>query len=98
MNKINRMYILSFLFTLHIALSAYINSTFLTKIISEKYVGILYTVASLATLLLLTKSVNLLKHFGNRKFILWSLIINMISLVGMIASKNPYIIGTYLLH
>lgn len=90
----NRMYVLSFLFTLHIALSAYINSTFLTRIISEKYVGILYTIASLATLLLLTKSVNLLKNFGNRKFILWSLMVNMISLAGMIVSKNPYVIGS----
>jgi len=88
------MYVLSFLFSLHIALSAYINSTFLLKIISEKYVGILFTISSLVTLLLLSKSVNLLKHFGNRKFILWSLIVNMISLVGMIVSKDPYVIGT----
>jgi len=87
------MYILSFLFSIHIALSAYINSTFLLKIISEKYVGILYTISSIITLLLLTKSVNLLKYFGNRRFILISLLVNMLSLVGMIASKNAYIIG-----
>ena len=93
MNKINRMYLLSFLFTLHIALSVYVNSTFLTKIISEDYVGILYTTASIMTLILLARTVNLLKHFGNRKFILWALVINMISLVGMIVSKNPYVIG-----
>jgi MFS family permease len=94
MKKLTRMYILSFLFTLHIALSAYINSTFLIRIISEKYVGILFAIASLVTLLLLSKSVNVLKHFGNRKFILYSLLVNMLSLVGMIASKNPYIIGS----
>lgn len=94
MNKINRMYVLSFLFSLHIALSAYVNSTFLLKIISEKYVGILYTIASLMTLLLLTKSVNLLKHFGNRKFVIISLLVNMMSLVGMIVSKNAFIIAT----
>ena len=93
MNKINRMYILSFLFSLHIALSAYVNSTFLLKIISEKYVGILFTISSLVTLLLLTKSVNILKHLGNRKFVLWTLFVNMISLTGMILSKNPYVIG-----
>ncbi len=93
MSKINRTYLLSFLFTLHIALSAYINSTFLLKIISEKYVGILYTVSSILTLVLLAKSVNLLKHFGNRRFILISLLINMASLVGMITSKNAYVIS-----
>lgn len=92
--KINRMYVLSFLFTLHIALSAYVNSTFLTGIISEKYVGILYTIASVLALLLLSKSSTILKYFGNRKLILWLLLINMISLVGMITSSSSYIIGT----
>lgn len=92
-SKINRMYILSFLFTLHIALSAYINSTFLTKIIDEKFVGILFTIASLITLILLSKISNILKYFGNRKLILLLLIINMTSLVGLITSINPYVIG-----
>lgn len=93
MTKITRMYVLSFLFSIHIALSAYVNSTFLLNIISEKYVGILYTISSAITLILLTKSVNLLKYFGNRRFILVSLLVNMISLVGMITSKNAYVIG-----
>ncbi len=92
--KINRMYILSFLFTLHIALSAYVNSTFLSGIVSEKFVGILYTLSSLATLLLLSKSSNILKYFGNKRLTLWLLLANMLSLFGMITSKNPYIIST----
>ena len=93
-SKIKRMYILSFIFTLHIALSAYINSTFLTGIIKETFVGILYTVSSLVTLFLLSKSVNMLKDLGNRRLTLTFLFFNMLSLVGLITSKNPYIIGT----
>lgn len=91
--KISRIYVLSFLFTLHIALSAYVNSTFLTGFFSEKFVGLLYTIASISTLLLLSRSSTILKHFGNRKFILWSLMINMLSLVGLITSQSPYVIG-----
>ena len=94
MNKINRMYLLSFLFTLHIALSAYVNSSFLIRVLPVTYVGILYTISSFLTLLFLSRSVDVLKHLGNRKFILWALLINMMSLVGMITSKNPYIIGS----
>jgi len=93
MNKINRMCVLSFLFSLHIAISAYVNSVFLSKIITEKYVGILYTISSIIALLLLLKSSNILKNFGNRKLTLSFLLFNMISLVGLITSKNPYIIG-----
>ena len=88
-----RIYILSFLFTLHISISAYISSTFLTQFISEKYIGILYTLASLLTLTLLIKSSSILKNFGNRKLTLIFLIVNMISLVGLITSLNPFIIG-----
>lgn len=87
------MYFLSFLFTLHIALSAYVNSTFLSEIISETYVGILFTFSSLATLFLLSKSANILQYFGNRRLTLWLLLINMLSLVVMITSRNPYLIG-----
>lgn len=87
------MYILSFLFTLHIALSAYINSTFLSDILSEKYVGILYTFASIATLFLLSKGANILKYFGNRRLTLGLLAINMLSLVGLITSNNPIIVA-----
>lgn len=87
------MYGVSFLFTLHIALSAYVNSTFLTQIIREEYVGILYTVSYIIALLFLSKSSIVLKHFGNKKLIMWLLLINMASLVGMITSNDPYIIG-----
>jgi len=91
-NKVNRMYILSFLFTLHIALSSYVNSTFLSGVISEKYVGLLYTLGSILTLVLLSKSVHILKSFGNRKLTLIFLMFNMLALVGLITSQNPYII------
>ncbi len=85
------MYALSFLFTLHISLSAYVNSTFLTKIISEKYVGVLYTTAAIITIIFLSVSTNILKHFGNRKLITGLLFINMISLAFLITSLNPWL-------
>lgn len=91
--KIKKIYFLSFLFSLHIALSAYINSTFLTGIISEKFVGILYAISSLTILFILSKSVNILKNFGNRRLTLIFLLFNILSLVGLITSRNPYFIG-----
>ena len=92
-SKIKRMYALAFIFALHISISAYISSVFLTGIIKEKFVGILYTLASLLTLILLTKSSNILKNFGNRRLTLTFLVVNMVSLVGLITSNNPYVIG-----
>jgi len=90
--KIKKIYILSFLFTLHIALSAYVNSTFLIKFIDEKFVGLIYTVASILTIILLSQSTNILRHLGNKRFILTLLIINMMALVGLITGNNTYLV------
>ncbi len=91
--KLHRMYILSFLFTLHISLSAYVNSTFLSNFISPLYVGIIYTVASIVTLFLFSESADILKHFGNRRLVITLLLINMASLLGLISSTDPYLIA-----
>lgn len=96
MNKISTikgMYILSFIFSLHIAISAYVNSKFLVGAVTEHYVGILYTGAFILTLFLLIKSSTILKNFGNRRLVITFLIINMISLVGLITSYNSYLIS-----
>jgi MFS family permease len=87
------MYLLSFLFTLHISLAAYVNSTFLTRVLSENYVGVIYTAAAFLTLVILSESSVILKHFGNRKFVISLLLINMFALIGIITSVNPYVIG-----
>ncbi|MFA6393044.1 MAG: MFS transporter [Candidatus Paceibacterota bacterium] len=88
------MYVLSFIFTLHISISAYVSSIFLTGIMKESFIGILYALASLLTLILLTKSSNILKNLGNRRLTLLFLLVNMIALVGLITSSNPYVVGT----
>lgn len=93
-SKLKRMYVLSFIFALHISISAYISSVFLSGIIKENYVGILYTLSALLTLILLTKSSGILQYLGNKKLTLTFLIVNMFALVGLITSKNPYIIGS----
>ena len=87
------MYVLSFLFALHISLSAYVNSTFLAQFVGEKYVGLLYTVASILTLVLLSQSAKILKYFGNRRLIMWLLLINMSALAFLITSSSPNLIA-----
>ncbi len=91
--KIYRIYFLAFIFSLHIALSAYANSSFLSEMVGEKYVGILYTIASIITLVLLSNTRVILKHFGNRRLMLVFILINMASLATLIASGNPLYIS-----
>lgn len=84
LSKIKWIYLISFIFSLHIAIPAYINSTFISQIISEKYVGLIFTLASLLTIVLLSTSSKFLNYFGNRRFTLILLIINLLSIVGII--------------
>lgn len=91
-NKIKNIYFLSFLFTLHTAVAAYINSSFLTNIIKEDYVGLLYTASSLLIIIILSRSSSILKNFGNKNLTFAFLGANMLALLGLIISKNPYII------
>ncbi|MDQ5971783.1 MAG: hypothetical protein QG566_729 [Patescibacteria group bacterium] len=91
--KIYRVYILAFIFTLHIALSAYANSSFLALNVGESYVGTLYTIAAILNLLLLSNTSFILKYFGNRRLVLVFLMINMASLATLIVSSNPVYIA-----
>ncbi len=87
------MYVLSFLFSLHIALSAYINSTFLSQIFNEKYIGVLYAVGAITMLGVLSNSSSMLKHFGNRRLTLGFLLVNMMALLGLVTLHAPYMVA-----
>ncbi len=92
LTKLKKLYIFSFIFSLHIALSAYINSTFLAQFVNENYVGLIYSVSSLLILIMLLRSSRILRNFGNKKMIIVFLIINMASLLAMVLSSNSIII------
>ncbi len=93
LTKLKKLYIFSFIFSLHIALSAYINSTFLAQFIGENYVGLLFTAGSMATLILFLRSSKLLRNFGNKRITASFLILNMAGLMGMILFSNPIIVS-----
>ena len=62
-------YVMVFLFTLHITPATYINSTFLSQFIPEQHVGLVWTVGSFFTFLAFLSIRNLLKKLGNFKML-----------------------------
>lgn len=73
-------YLLVFLFTLHITPGTYINSSFLEQFIGEDIVGYIYTIASAITLLSFILTRRVLSKIGNYKTFLLFLIIDFFSL------------------
>jgi MFS family permease len=86
--NLKKTYTLSFLFALHVALAAYINSTFLSGVVSEKYVGLIFTSSAIITLLFLLNSTNALRKLGNRKFAIYIVSLNILGLIGLITSSS----------
>src|SRR3989344_3300627 len=72
-------YLLGFLLGLHMALPAYLYSTFLSQFVPERFVGLLFAFASLATILLFTQLPKILKAVGNFTVSLAFLMVALIS-------------------
>lgn len=82
-------YILGFLFTLHITMPAYILSTFLAKIAGENLVGLLYATASLISILAFFMMPRILERFGNYRTVLTLFMVEIASLVGLAFLTGP---------
>ncbi len=83
-------YLVSFLYSFHYALPVYINSSFISKYVStEQAVGIIFAVSAVFTTILTYVSPYILKSFGNYRTTLSSMMLVVISLIGLSLLTNP---------
>jgi len=85
-------YLAGFLFSITIALTSYINSSFLASYINPKYVGVVYIVASAITIVLMLQLHKLLTKRGNRNVALIISIALFLALILLSFSQTPSII------
>lgn len=85
-------YIATFLSAFHIAILAYITSSFLNQFIPEKLVGSLYVIGSLASIAIIIITPVILRLFGNYFTIIAFTILEILILLGMAFMKDPYIV------
>ncbi|MBU1557674.1 MFS transporter [Patescibacteria group bacterium] len=95
MNKqhILTIYLMGFLFAFSLAIPTYINSTFLSNLVSEKNVGFVYTLASILSMIMLVWMPVALRKLGNFKITLLFLITKMIALTTIAFSSSPLLTG-----
>jgi MFS family permease len=86
------MYIATFLMAFHVALITYINSSFLSQFISEKSVGLLFVMGSIASIFAFVIIPIILGRFGNYLTILTLTIIEIFTLLGMTFIKQAFIV------
>jgi len=80
-HKRRLIYLAAFLFYIPIALVSYINSSFLEEYVGKNFVGLIYIVASIVTILSLPKMRTILTHFGNRLTALAFCTLTLLSLI-----------------
>lgn len=92
------LYILNFVFSLHLALVSYFMSTFLVaRGVSQEYVGLIYATGSLLTLFVFLYAPILLRKYGNYSNILVLGLIEVLIFFGLaFASTLPVLIVLFL--
>ncbi len=84
-------YLFILLFTLHITPAVYVNSNYLSLFFDTKYIGLIYSIASIITILIMLGIRTRLKRYGNYQVFISTLFAEMIALTFLIFSINPYI-------
>ena len=82
-------YLLGFLFALHATLPIYINSSFLSKISNEQFVGIIYSVGSIVTILCFLFIPSILRKFGGYKTVVAFIFLELLSLIALAFMQSP---------
>lgn len=82
-------YLISFLLALHLSLPLFINSSLLESIVSEKYVGLVFTTGSLIILIALGYFRHILERFGNFLTLQWVMVAELIALGTLLYTSNP---------
>jgi len=87
--KINALYLVAFFLNLHIALPTYVNSTFLSGFIEEKFIGIIYIIGALLSVIVFIAIPNLLTRFGNFKIAITILGLETLAIISLALTQNP---------
>ncbi|MDO8594352.1 MAG: MFS transporter [bacterium] len=91
-------YVVAFFYTLHAAIPVYVNSSFLSTLVSTNYVGAIYTAGSLLTIFALILIPKILRLVGDYFTTLLFIVLEIAALIGIAASGDPkVIIGLFIL-
>ncbi len=82
-SKVQLIFSIGFLFAISNAVLAYLESSFLTQFIPEKWVGLLFAAAYLLSLFLIFNFPRLIDRFGNFKTAVFALLVNCFALVAL---------------
>ncbi|PIP73291.1 MAG: hypothetical protein COW88_02405 [Candidatus Lloydbacteria bacterium CG22_combo_CG10-13_8_21_14_all_47_15] len=97
--ELRALYTSSFLFAFHVALLAYIESSFLSAFIPEQYIGLVFTAGAIFATVALVWMPAVLSKIGNFRTIFLLAAIEIIALIVLAAAKTaPLAVTTFIVH
>ena len=90
--KLKNIFFAGFLFSLHMALTAYVNSSFLSIFLEEKTVGLLYTIGYIISVIALLVIPKMLIKIGSYRFLLALVALSSGALLLLSMSQNAFLI------
>ena len=84
--------VIGFIYTLHLVIPMYSNSSFLGLFADEKTIGFIYMAAAAVTIFLFLCSPPLIRRLGNYRVAMWSVIIQIFLFWGLITQTSPIIL------
>ena len=91
-SKLKNIFLVGFLLYFSLALTAYVNSSFLSLFLKEKNIGFSYALGFIISIIALLLIPKILRRIGGYKLLLWSAGLNAISLLFLSLSKNIWVI------
>ncbi len=85
-------YLAGFLFSISIALTSYINSSFLKTFVNEDYVSLIYVIASIIAVFGLLKMSKIVTYLGNRLTLLLFGLLIFLSLIILALNTNSFVV------
>jgi len=86
-------YMMGFVFSMALALPLYINSSFLNEFLSDKSIGLMYTLGSIISFFLLIAMPKILSKFGNYKTTLTFTVVSAALMFALAYFTNLYIVA-----
>lgn len=86
------LYIAGFLFSINIALTSYVSSSFLNVFINEKYLGIIYAISAILTIWGLFEIPKIMSKYGNTNTSIFSSVLSFVSLIVLSFGNSSYAI------
>ena len=90
--KIRWLYLAGFVAYLHLNFVLYVNSSFIADIIGEKFVGTIYILGAVGSLVAVIGASRILREIGNYRALIIVTCLEMALLLGLATASNPYLL------